>query len=480
MKDLKKEGLKLHKKVQEKISTVSKIPLKSKKDIHLSCTLGASYASRHIHENKENVHKYTGKLNTIAVISDGSHVFEHGNIGAFGSLPAIEAKCALISEFSGVNAVPIAINTQDTHKIVDVIKLISPGFGAIMLEDIEFPKCDIILERLRNELRLPVFHNNGQITAVITLAALINALKVTKRKLSKAKIVILGAGVSGNAIARIIHASKAENLIVCDKRGPLYKKRPNMNAGTNKLVDDLKLPKKTGSIKSIIEKADVVIGTTPAHKITKEMISSMAEKPIIITLSQSELEINPKEAKKAGAKVVASGLFEHDNHIDNTILFPGLARAAMLHKVFNMTEKLFLELAEKLASLIKNPTNKKILPDIFEKKLFNVIEEVVLKHIPQPKKKKSIKKKAKKVIKKLAKKVVKKPAKKVVKKPVKKVAKKKLMKKLVRKLVRKPVKKIVKKAVRKPIKKVAKKKVVKKQAKKIVKKSAKKKPAKKK
>lgn len=444
MKDLRKEGLKLHKAVQGKISTVSKVSLKSKKDICLACTLGAAHASRQIHEDKENVHKYTGKLNTIAVISDGSHVFEHGNIGAFSSLPAIEAKCALISEFSGVNAVPIAINTQDAHKIVDIIKSISPGFGAIMLEDIEFPKCDIILERLEKELRLPVFHNDSQVTAVITLAALINALKVTKKKLSKAKIVVLGAGVTGSAISKIIRNAGAENLIVCDNRGPLYKKRPNMNAGTNKLINDLNLPKKTGSIKSVIEKADVIIGANTKGKITGEMISSMAKDPIVITLSRPELGTDPKEARKAGAKVVASGLFEHNNHIDNAILFPGLARATMLHRVFDMTEKLFLELAEKLASLVKKPTEKKILPDVFEKKLLKVIEEVVLKHIPQPKKKKSAKKKIKKSAKKVIKKPAKKPAKKVIKKTAKKVVKKKAVKKVTKKKIakkKKPAKK---------------------------------------
>jgi malate dehydrogenase (oxaloacetate-decarboxylating) len=443
MKDLKKEGLKLHKAVQGKVSTTSKVPLKSKKDICLACTLGAAHASHHIREDRENVHKYTGKSNTIAVISDGSHVFGHGNIGPLGSLPAIEAKCALISEFAGVNAVPIALNTQNPHKIVDTIKLVSPGFGAIMLEDIEFPKCHTILERLEKELRLPVFHNDTQVTATVTLAALINALKVAKKKLSKAKIVVLGAGVAGSAISKTLRLAGVENLIVCDLRGPIYKKRPNMNAGTNELVDDLKLLKNTGSIEDIVEKADVIIGASTNGKVTGEMIASMAKDPIVITLSRPDPEIAPKEAKKAGAKVVASGLFEHDNHIDNAILFPGLARAVMMHRAFNLPEKLFLELAEKIASLVKKPTDKNILPHVFEKKLLKAIEEVVIKYIPQSKKKK---KPVKKVVKKKA---TKKPAKKVTKK---KIAKKKSVKKVVKK---KTAKKVTKK-------KVAKKKVVKK------------------
>jgi malate dehydrogenase (oxaloacetate-decarboxylating) len=449
MKDLKKEGLKLHKKTQGKITVSAKVPLKSKKDICLACTLGAAHATEHIKEDRDNVHKVTGKLTTVAVVSDGSHVFGHGNVGSHGALPSVEGKCALISHLANINAVPITLDIQDTHKIVDIVKLINPAFGAIMLEDIEFPKCHTVLERLEKEMKLPVFHNDSQVTATVVLAALINALKVAKKRLGSARIVVIGAGVAGAGIARLLRSAGVKNLIVCDIRGPIYKKRPNMNVGTNRLVDDLKLAKVSGKTKDAVKKADVVIGVSQKGHITDEMIGNMAKDPIVFALSRPDAEVNIKEAKAAGAKVVATGLFEKENHIDNAILFPGLARAIALHRVHDISDELFIELAKALAGMIKKPTAKDLLPDVFDKKLLKIIEDIVKKYAPKPRvKKKKKKKPAKKAKKKTAKKV----------KKVKKVTKKKAVKKktVKKKVAKKPAKKKVTKkkpAKKKPAKK---------------------------
>ncbi len=436
MQDIQKEALKLHKQMQGKIAVSSKVPLKTERDICTACTLGAAGVAKRIAEDRRAAWIYTGKGNTVAVVSDGSHVLGLGNVGPLASLPSLEGKCALLAELGGVNAVPIAIDTQDAHKFVEIIKGINPGFGAVMLEDIEFPKCDIITQRLEKELRIPVFHNDTQITATVVLAALTNALKVAKKKLEKTRIVILGAGVAGAAIARMLHAAGAENMVVCDIRGPIFNKRPNMNAGTNQLVEDCHLSKKSGSIEDVVKKADVLIGATKNGKITEDMIASMAKDPVVFALSRPQPEITPVEAHKAGARVVATGLYEYANHIDNAVIFPGLVRALLGSGMNDLPQALFLEIAKAVAELVKKPSEKEIIPDVFEKKLLETIGEIVRKFAPkdgaggkevrkikvkirvQKKKMKKVARKAAKKVKKVKKTTQVKKAKKVVKKKI--------------------------------------------------------------
>jgi malate dehydrogenase (oxaloacetate-decarboxylating) len=376
------------------------------------------------------------------VVSDGSHVLGLGNVGPLASLPSLEGKCALLAQLGGVNAMPVAIDTQDAHKIVEIVKGISPGLGAVMLEDIEFPKCDIITQRLEKELRIPVFHNDTQITATVVLAALTNALKVVRKKLEKTRIVILGAGVAGAAIARMLHAAGAESLVVCDIRGPIFNKRPNMNVGTNQLVEDCHLSKRSGSIEDVVKKADVLIGVTKNGKITESMIASMAKDPVVFALSRPQPEITPAEAYKAGARVVATGLYEYANHIDNAIIFPGLIRALLGSGMNDLPQALFLEIAKAVAGLVKKPSEKEIIPDVFEKKLLEAIGEIVQKFAPKDGAKgKDVRKIRVKIH--VQKKKMKKTAKKAAKK-VKKVKKTKQVKKVKR---IKKTKKVVKKRI---------------------------------
>jgi malate dehydrogenase (oxaloacetate-decarboxylating) len=463
MADYHKEGIQLHRALKGKIATQSKAPLKTKKDICIACTAGAAAACKHIHDSRHKAYAYTGKGSTVAVISDGSHVLGLGNIGAHASLPALEGKCALISQLTGLNAIPIAIHTQDPNQIVEIVKQISPGFGAVMLEDIEFPKYELITERLEKEMRLPVFHNDSQITATVTLAALLNALKVVKKKPAKVKVVIAGANVAGSAIAKILTLAGFQNLIVCDSRGAMYDKRPNMNAGKNKLVNELKLRKVSGSLDDVIRKADVLIGVSRNGTFSAELIGKMAGDPIVFALSRPRPEILPADAKTAGAKVVATGIFEHDNHVDNAIVYPWLIQSALVHEIFDLPPKLFVELAEAIADIISSPTEKLLLPDLFEKKLQKAIDGVVSKYVPIFKKvKKAFKKmksrdamnrvsaKKKTTKNKPVKKVTKaKPAKKKASTPKKKTAKNKAPKKAVKKTVKKTTKKTAKKPAKK-------------------------------
>lgn len=416
MIDYKKAGMKLHKEFCGKISVQTKMKLKSKKDICTLCGAGAVEPTRQISVKREKAYEYTCKGNTIAVVSDGSHVLGMGNVGSLGSLPAIEGKCAIIAEFSKINAVPVALATQDPHKIVDTIKMISPSFGAIMLEDIEHPKNELILQRLSDELKIPVFHNDSQITGVTTLAAVLNALKVSKKKLNKAKVVIIGTGVAAGGITRLLMITGTKEIVVCDNRGPIFEKRPNMNESKNMLAKNLKLTKGKKTIEGAVEKADVLICCCN-HKVDTSLIQQMAKDPIVILLSRPNPEMEPKAAKEAGAKVVATGMYEYDNHVDNALVYPGLLKSIIEHEIRNVSEKMLIEIAEKIANIISKPVEKEILPDIFNKKVNKVIDDVVAKYAP-------VRTKAKKVLKKIKKKFAKKaqPVKKT--KPVKKVLKK--------------------------------------------------------
>lgn len=428
MTDVRKEALRLHKELGGKLKFGSKMPLKTKKDINMLCNQGAMEAGRAIRDNWRKASDYTGRAHTVAIISDGSHLHGSENVGSLGALPMLEGKSALISEIAGVNAMPLTINTQDPHHFVDVVKQVSSTFGAVMLEDIEFPKCEVIRARLENELRVPVFHNDSQVTAIVALAGLINAMKVVKKRLSKAKIVIMGAGVAGSSVARILAASGAQNITVCDDRGPIFRKRPNMNAGTNKLAEDLKLGKRFESLTDAMKKADIVISLSGTAKLKPTHIESMASDAVVFALSRPTPEITPSEARAAGAKVVATGLFDFKNHVDNAILFPHLLKSMMEHNVRVLTPKISLELAEALAGIIKEPAMENILPDVFDTHLAKVINAVIEKYVPVFTKVKQalqtmIKGKKAKVSKGKTKKA--KPAKKMKKVKAKKVVKKK-------------------------------------------------------
>ncbi|OGH58855.1 MAG: malate dehydrogenase [Candidatus Magasanikbacteria bacterium RIFCSPHIGHO2_01_FULL_33_34] len=377
MSDIYQESIKLHKKYKGKLETNSKIKIKTTIDLSRAYTPGVAEISRIIFKNPTEAKKMTLKNNTIAVISDGSAILGLGNLGAKAAIPVMEGKCILFKEFAGVDAFPICLDTQDTEEIIKTIKYIAPVFGGINLEDISAPRCFEIETRLKSELDIPILHDDQHGTAVVTLAALINAMKLINISKENIKIVINGAGAAGVATTKLFIQYGIKNIIVCDSKGAIYKGRNDLNQEKQELADITNKQKQTGLLSDIIVGADVFFGVSKAGLLKPAMIKNMNTKPVIFAMANPIPEIMPELAKKAGAYIIATGRSDYPNQTNNVLAFPGLFRGALDNNITNFTDTILIRVAKVLANCVKNPSTNKILPNPLDKSVVTKIAKAV-------------------------------------------------------------------------------------------------------
>tara|TARA_Y100000310_G_scaffold345864_1_gene471817 strand:+ start:10854 stop:12023 length:1170 start_codon:yes stop_codon:yes gene_type:complete len=380
-------ALELHKKLKGKLSVNSKIPVKTTTDLSLVYTPGVGEICKEIADFPEKVFDYTMKGNTVAIITDGSAVLGLGNIGPEASLPVMEGKALLLKEFAGIDSFPIALKTQDPDEIVSIVKNISPVFGGINLEDISAPRCFEIEARLQ-DLGIPVMHDDQHGTAIVVLAALINASKVVGKDLSQLKVVINGAGAAGNAIASFLtcfggndnHVCKSvKDVVLCDSKGIIHKGRTDLADYKKELVKISNRQNSSGSLADAMKEADVFIGVSKADLVSEEMVKSMGENSIVIAMANPVPEIMPDKAKNAGAKIVATGRSDFPNQVNNALAFPGIFRGLLDSKSARITNDMKISAAYALANTIENPTVDQILPSIFDKKVVENIASAIKK-----------------------------------------------------------------------------------------------------
>ncbi|HZG72779.1 MAG TPA: malic enzyme-like NAD(P)-binding protein [Chondromyces sp.] len=353
MKDLKTEALEIHRQHQGKLETSAKLSVKNLKDLSLVYSPGVAEPCREIHSEPERLYDYTMKANTVAVVSDGTAVLGLGDIGADASLPVMEGKAILFKNFAGVDAFPICIGTNDIEEVIKTVKLLKTSFGGINLEDIKAPNCFIIEERLKKELDIPVFHDDQHGTAIVTLAGLINSLKIVDKKFEEIKVVINGAGAAGIAIAKLLNNFNVENIIMCDTKGAIYKGRPyGMNPMKEEVASYTNPGLLSGSLEDVVRDSDVFIGVSAAGALTSEMVRTMKEDAIIFAMANPDPEILPAEAKAAGARIIGTGRSDFPNQVNNVLAFPGIFRGALDTRSIDINEEMKVAAAYAIASLI--------------------------------------------------------------------------------------------------------------------------------
>lgn len=362
--DYNKDALALHKKLKGKIEIKAKGNLKTKHDWSTMYTPGVGSVSSYLHKYPSQARDYTIKKNTVAVVSDGSAVLGLGNIGAIASLPVMEGKCAIFKEMADVDAFPIVLDTQEPEEIIRIVKAIAPGFGGINLEDIAAPKCFEIEERLKEELDIPVMHDDQHGTAIVVLAGLINAAKVVEKKFESLKVVVVGAGAAGRAITLLLAKAGVTNITVTDSRGAIYKGRPGLEGYKKQLAEITNPEGVSGDVLQVVNGADVIVGVSGPGTIAPAHIEQMSHQPIVFALANPIPEIMPTDAKRAGAVVVATGRSDFPNQINNSLAFPGIFRGALDKKVNKITDDMKLAAAKKIAGLIKKPTADSIIPPV--------------------------------------------------------------------------------------------------------------------
>ncbi|MBT3835566.1 NADP-dependent malic enzyme [Candidatus Peribacteria bacterium] len=385
------EVLKFHAEASGKIEIKNTTPISNKEDLALTYTPGVAIPSKKIFEDKDSVWTYTGRRNRVAVVSDGSAVLGLGKVGPEAALPVMEGKAAIFKEFAGIDAFPICINSYDTDTIIKTIESIAPSFGGINLEDISAPRCFEIEEILKEKLDIPVFHDDQHGTAIVVLAALQNALKVTKdvagmnneqltMNNNGVRIVISGAGAAGTAIARILLSQGFRNILVIDSKGIINRNRSDMNCANKMFLAAATNPdNEEGPLENAVKESDVFIGVSTAGLLTKEMIGTMNKNSIVFAMANPDPEIMPEEALEAGARIVATGRSDFPNQVNNILAFPGIFRGALDAASPQITEKMKLAAAKALAECIENPTEENIIPDPLDKtvvaKVANAVKE---------------------------------------------------------------------------------------------------------
>ena len=375
--DYNKLALELHKKHKGKITTALRDTGALDKDkLSAYYTPGVAEVSRVIAADPSLLSKYTWTNNLVAVISDGSAVLGLGDIGPKGSMPVMEGKALLFKHFAGIDSVPITLDVHTPDEIVSVIKAIAPSFGAINLEDIAAPKCFEIEERLKAELDIPVFHDDQHGTAVVVLAGLINAAKVTGKNLKNMKIVTIGAGAAGTAIIKLLHLYGVGSIVAVDSKGIIGAARDDLNDEKKALLPHLDTSQ-SGSLDEAISDADVFIGVSKPGLLTPEMVQKMADQPIIFALANPTPEIMPDIAKKADAAVIATGRSDFANQVNNAIAFPGIFRGALDNDIKKITDQHKIAAAQTIASLVKDPTADEIIPSVFTPELVPAIAAAI-------------------------------------------------------------------------------------------------------
>lgn len=371
------EPLNFHSKLKGKIKTSSKIQL-TKENLLLAYTPGVAKVSSEISKNKRLIKKYTGQNNTVAIVTDGSAVLGLGDIGPEAALPVMEGKAAIFSQFAGINAFPICLDTKDEKEIVETVLRIAPAFGGINLEDIAAPKCFHILNELEKKLQIPVFHDDQDGTAIVVLAGLINAIKITGKN-KDAKIVISGAGAAGIAIARLFEAYGFKNFCLCDSAGTISDCRTDIKGHKKTIMEKSQAVCPCGRCSEALAGADVLIGVSKPKQFTASDIKRMNANPIVFALANPVPEIMPSEAQKGGAKIIATGRNDFPNQINNALVFPGLFRGLLDNDINKVTTKTMIAASEAIAGLVKRPSSDKIIPSLFDKNLVRVVADAVKK-----------------------------------------------------------------------------------------------------
>ena len=377
--DYNKEALIMHEKHKGKITVESKIALKTKDDMSIAYTPGVAEPCRRIHENKADVYKYTAKGNLVAVVSDGSAVLGLGNIGAEASMPVMEGKCILFKAFGKVDAFPICLDTQSVDEIVETVVRLAPTFGGINLEDISSPRCVQIEEALKEQLDIPIFHDDQHGTAVVVTAALINALKLTEKKIKDIRIVVNGAGAAGFAITKMLVDLGVEDIVVCDSKGIISNDRKNLNFVKEKLLKMTNQEDLHGDLSLAMKDTDVFIGVSAKDLVTKEMVQSMKKDPIIFAMANPDPEILPSLAFEAGARIVGTGRSDYDNQINNVLAFPGIFRGALDARASDINEAMKIAAAYAIAEVIKEDALKEnhVIPSALDQSVVKVVAKAV-------------------------------------------------------------------------------------------------------
>ena len=373
---LRDDALEMHRENQGKLEITPNVKVTNKQQLSLAYSPGVAEPCKEIHEDSRKVYEYTIKGNTVAVVTDGTAVLGLGNIGAEASIPVMEGKAALFKSFAGINGVPIALDTTDTQEIIKTVKLIQPNYGGINLEDISAPRCFEIEETLKKETNIPIFHDDQHGTAIVTMAGLINALKIVNKELTDIKVVLNGAGAAGIAIVKLLHAYGVNNMIMCDSKGAIYSGRNlGMNDTKTYVAKWTNKDKVEGSLEEVIKDADVFIGVSVADILTQDMVKTMADDPIIFAMANPNPEINPNEAKQAGAKVVGTGRSDFPNQINNVLAFPGIFRGALDVEATHINEHMKKAAVEAIVHLIDEnelhpdycipgPFDKRVAPSV--------------------------------------------------------------------------------------------------------------------
>jgi malate dehydrogenase (oxaloacetate-decarboxylating) len=379
---LREDALKLHYDNKGKIEIFSKVAVTDRESLSLAYTPGVAEPCKEIHANPETIYDYTAKGNMVAVVSDGTAVLGLGNIGGRAALPVMEGKSILFKCFAGVDAFPICLNTTDIDKIVDIVSQIEPSFGGINLEDIAAPACFEIEKRLKEKLSIPVFHDDQHGTAIIVLAALINALKITGKKFSELTIVINGAGAAGIAIAKILLNMGIKDLILCDKKGIIFKgRKEGMNWAKEEIAQLTNKENKKGLLTDALYGADIFIGVSAANILSDKMVKSMNDDPIIFAMANPVPEIDPDTAKKAGARIVGTGRSDYPNQINNVLAFPGVLRGALDVRATDINEKMKVAAAYALSEIIPDEELNEdyIIPKPFDPRVAPSVAKAVAK-----------------------------------------------------------------------------------------------------
>ena len=373
------KALKMHEEWHGKIETCAKSHVNSREDLAIAYTPGVAEPCKVIARDPEAAYTYTMKSNTVAVVSDGSAVLGLGNIGALAAMPVMEGKAVLFKEFGGVNAVPICLDTQDTEEIIKSVVNIAPAFGGINLEDISAPRCFEIEERLKELLDIPVFHDDQHGTAIVVLAGIINAMKVTGKDKESAKVVVNGAGSAGVAITKLLLTYGFKDVTMCDISGILGKGSQNLNWMQQKMVEVTNLEQKTGTLADALKDADIFVGVSAPNIVTQDMVASMNKDAILFAMANPVPEIMPDIAKAAGATVVGTGRSDFPNQVNNVVAFPGIFKGALEGRATAITEEMKLATAKAIAGLVPDEelNENNILPEAFDPRVADVVSRAV-------------------------------------------------------------------------------------------------------
>lgn len=376
--DYKEEALRKHKELKGKLTISLKDKLDSKDKLSTYYTPGVGAVSSYVAEHPDEAREYTWLNNSVAVISDGSAVLGLGNIGPYGALPVMEGKAMLFKHFADIDAVPIILDVHSADEIVSVVKAIAPSFGGINLEDIAAPICFEVEERLKAELNIPVFHDDQHGTAIVVLAGLINAMKVTERNLKDCRIVCVGAGAAGTAIMKLLNLYAQPEILAVDSKGIISNDRTDLNEDKQRLLDFTNHDNVSGSLKDALRGADIFIGVSKAGLLSIDMVKTMAPNPIIFAMANPIPEIMPEEAQAAGVAIMATGRSDFPNQVNNSLAFPGIFRGALDNRVSKITDEHKIAAAEVLANLVEVPTAQMIIPSNLDPRLVPEISKVIV------------------------------------------------------------------------------------------------------